>query len=127
MARYYLPMRATVAALLLLLQLEPVGGVVLCLGLSASNAEYMEDGCPMPRASDETSPPPRSTGQSELGVLADAHECAFAEVCNLTPTLARSLDADVSSIPPSTDRVRWAATPRLLTDGSAPPVPPPRA
>ena len=120
-------MRATVAALLLLLHIQPLAGTVLCLGLSGVGAEYMEAGCPMPGESAEAPVPDKNAGQSELGAPADPHECVFAEACNLTPTIARSLEPGVSNIPSLTDRAPWSPTPLLLSYGSAPPTPPPRA
>jgi len=110
-------MKATFAALLLLLQLQPLLGTAACLGLSdrAREAE-----CQMP----EHGAMPQSTlAQTE----SPAPNCALASVCAPSPLAIVSLPENLESVIAlhSESPIMPAAT--LFGISSAPPFHPPRA
>jgi hypothetical protein len=109
-------MKSVLAALVLLLQLQPVLGTVACLGLPKQGAQQE---CQMP----EHGAVPHSTVAAPNS---SAPNCALASVCAPTPLAIMSLaDGPQSTIAGSTES-RSMAAPALLGIFSAPPFHPPR-
>jgi hypothetical protein len=110
-------MKAILAALVLLLQLQPLLGTVACLGLSdrASQAE-----CQMP---EHGATPYSTVAQTEAPVP----NCALASVCAPSPLAVVSLPENLESvIALHSEPPRMVAT-TPLGISSAPPFHPPRA
>ena len=110
-------MKATLAALLLLLQLQPLLGTAACLGLSdrASKAE-----CEM---SEHGAMPDSSVAQTE----SPAPNCALASVCAPSPLTIVSLPESLESVVAFYSQSPIMAAPALFGISSAPPFHPPRA
>ena len=129
-------MRA-VGALLLLLQLRPVAGLLLCQVMGASSAEQMESGCPM--ADDQTAPlslsrpsnPGRAAGSGSLTVLGtpdgDSHQCALAELCSSPPPLVGPAQLSLSIVATPFRPVPKPTAALFRSTIQAPPVPPPKS
>ena len=110
-------MKAVLAALLLLVQLQPLAGTALCLGLSdrASQEE-----CEMP----EHGAVPHSTlVQTESA----SPNCAISSVCSPSPLTVPSLTDDVVAAIALPPQVVITHTATLASIFSAPPFHPPRA
>jgi hypothetical protein len=110
-------MKAVLAALLLLFQLQPVFGTAICLGFSqpASAPE-----CEMP----EHGAMPRSTvAQTE----SPAPNCALASVCAPSPLAIVGLPDNLESAVAFYSESPVMAAPALFGISSAPPFHPPRA
>jgi hypothetical protein len=119
------------AVILLLLQAQPLWGLVLCMGLGAADDGRMEAGCAM---ADHAAASP---GAVEIGqpTLSDAtsrpyaggHGCMLADICTLvTPTLA--LRPGLLVIPNTPhDSAVWLSDRLHDQDDRAPPTPPPNS
>jgi hypothetical protein len=116
--------RALISVLLLLAQLPPLVGVVLCQGLARAEAELMEDGCPMP-----------DTGRVRIDQGADVttvvvttatstHGCVFAEACLASPPAVIPATMAFGTLPPS-NAIFHPAAALHGADATAPPLPPP--
>src|SRR5437867_11055180 len=99
-------MQATVATLLLLLQLRPVVGVLLCRVLSGAEGSRMEAGCPMPEARAAEPSPGGGPASERAGektnpalTAGESHECVFAELCTTTPPVIRLARAQIIGLP----------------------------
>jgi hypothetical protein len=109
-------MKSILAALVLLLQLQPLAGTALCLGIS-DRASQKE--CEMP----EHGAVPRSAlAQSESG----SPSCALASVCSPSPLAVPSLTEDVVITTPPPPEAAVTRTVTLASIFSAPPFHPPR-
>ena len=110
-------MKSIVAALLLLLQLQPLFGTLACMGLS-DRARQAE--CQMP----EHGPMPASTlAQTE----SPAPNCALASVCAPSPLTIVSLPENFESTVALYSEPPVMAATALFGISSAPPFHPPRA
>jgi hypothetical protein len=110
-------MKSILAALVLLLQLQPLFGTVACLALSdrASQAE-----CQMP---EHGAKPPSTVAQTE----SPAPNCALASVCAPSPLTIVSLSENLESIVALYSKPPVMAATTLFGISSAPPFHPPRA
>jgi hypothetical protein len=110
-------MKAFLAVLLLLVQLQPLAGTALCLSFS-DGASQKE--CEMP----EHETVPRSAlAQSETA----APNCALASVCSPSPLAVPSLTEGVVIITALPPEVAITHPATLASVFSAPPFHPPRA
>jgi hypothetical protein len=110
-------MKAVLAALLLLFQLQPVFGTAICLGFSepASAPE-----CAMP---EHGAMPDSSVAQTE----SPAPNCALASVCAPSPLTIVSLPENLESTVALYSKPPVMAATTLFGLSSAPPFHPPRA
>jgi hypothetical protein len=114
--------RALASLLLLLAQLPPLVGVVVCQGLARAEAELMEDGCPMPGTGGVV-----ADQQADAAILtspAPAHGCVFAEACLASPLAVIPPAIAFGTLPPSSADFQ-AATALHGAEALAPPIPPP--
>src|SRR5688500_7241736 len=87
-------MKAFSAAILLLLQVRPLWGLVLCMGLGAADEGQMEAGCQMADHASASAgvldaSQPSLADATRQPSEADRHGCMLADVCTLvTPTVA---------------------------------------
>lgn len=95
-------MKSVFAALLLLVQLQPLVGTAACLGLSA---QATQQDCPMP----EHGVTPHST-VAQTG--SPAQSCELASICASSPLAIPSLTGTLESLVPLQT---GAAIPRALT------------
>ena len=110
-------MKSSFAALLLLLQLQPLFGTVACLGLSDRTSQ---PGCEMP----ERGPQPHSTvAQADSPTT----NCALAGVCAPSPLAIVGLAESLESVVAFYSRSSVMLAPALFGISSAPPFHPPRA
>jgi hypothetical protein len=126
-------MKAFSAAILLLLQVRPLWGLVLCMGLGVADEGRMEAGCQMGDQASANVDVVHDTSQPSLADATpepsqgDRHGCMLADICTLvTPTVA--LRPSLLLIPntPYISAV-WAADTIHGQDHRAPPTPPPNA
>jgi hypothetical protein len=123
-------MKSWSAAIVLLLQMQPVWGLALCMGLGAADQGNMETGCAM--ADHATARPAAvESGQPSVSDATPAHPtghgCMLADICTLvTPTVA--LKPALLLVPNSPDSP--AIWPSQNLHGQvyrAPPTPPPNS
>jgi hypothetical protein len=110
-------MKSALAALILLLQLQPFLGTVFCLGVSKQGPQQE---CQMP----EHGAVPHSTVAQPNSSVPN---CALASVCAPTPLAIVSLGDGLQSITVLSTELRSMAAPTLFGISSAPPFDPPRA
>ena len=109
-------MKAVLAALLLLVQLQPLTGIALCLGFS-DRASQKE--CEMP---DHGAVPHSTLAQTE----SSSPGCALASVCSPSPTAVPSLTEHVVTTTALPPEVPITGTATLASTFSAPPFHPPK-
>ena len=134
-------MRAFSAAILLLLQVRPLWGLVLCLGLGASDEGRMEAGCSMTSDADASAPTAEPSPADLADLTAapmgvadptntsqhDRHGCMLADICTLvTPTLALRPSLLLVPDTPRSSAV-WPSYTIHTQERRAPPTPPPNA
>jgi hypothetical protein len=121
-------MRGFLAACLLLLQLQPIAGVVLCQGLALANPDRMEEDCPMDAGNGEAATHQETRGDGSTFSRPDTpHDCMFGEACIAS---ANALIAEPASLRPvfqSTDLLFRLAVAMTGSETRAPPVPPPNS
>ena len=110
-------MKSVLAALVLLLQLQPLFGTVACLGFSKPGPQQE---CQMP----EHGAVPHSTVAQPNS---STPNCALASVCAPTPLAIISLADGLQSVIALSADSRGMAAPTLFGVSSAPPFDPPRA
>lgn len=110
-------MKAVVALLLLLVQLQPLAGTALCLGFSD---RAIQQQCEMP----EHGTVPHST---LVPTDSPSPDCAIASVCSPSPLAVPSLTDDVVNTTPLPPEVVMTHIATLASIFSAPPFHPPKA
>ena len=131
--RLSLGVRSIAAALMLTLQLRPVFGLVLCMGLGSADVGRMEDGCPMGEQQTtqvETTVMVPQVGQSVLTTPeapAGPHGCALADVCTLVTAALFPQLTDRASIDVSQSVALRPSDPAPDLARFAPPTPPPNS
>jgi len=115
--------RALASLLLLLAQLPPLVGVVVCQGLARAEAELMEDGCPMPGTGGVVADQQADAG-AILTSATPTHGCVFAEACLASPLAVIPPAIEFGTLPPSTADFQ-PATALHGAEALAPPIPPP--
>jgi hypothetical protein len=134
-------MRAFSAAILLLLQVRPLWGLVLCMGLGVADEGRMEAGCSMAgdvgvsAADAKTSSEDSAASTEAMPAVSDGtphesharHGCMLAEICTLvTPTLALKPSLLLLPNTPRSSAL-WPSETIPAQERRAPPTPPPNA
>jgi hypothetical protein len=110
-------MKSVLAALVLLLQLQPLFGTAACLGLSGRASR---PDCQMP---DHVAVPHSTVAQTQ----SPAPNCALASVCAPSPLATVSLLESLEYVIALNYNPSIMAAPTLFGISSAPPFHPPRA
>lgn len=110
-------MKSVLAALVLLLQLQPLLGTAVCLSFSDGAAQSE---CEMP---DNVAVPHSAVAHTE----SPAPNCALASVCVTSPLTIVSLPESFESVVAFYSQSPITAAPTLFGISSAPPFHPPRA
>jgi hypothetical protein len=105
-------------------QLQPLVGVAVCQGLARTEAELMEEGCPMPEVSQARSAQPADVSATVITAATSTHGCVFAEACLTSPLAVTPATVVFGSMPRSGGIFR-PATALHGADDLAPPIPPP--
>jgi hypothetical protein len=119
-----LGVRALASLLLLLAQLPPLVGVVLCQGLARTEAELMEDGCPMPDTGGARLAPQADVSAISITSPSPTHGCVFAEAALASPLAVIPAAIAFGTLPPSSAVFQPAAV-LHGAEALAPPIPPP--
>jgi hypothetical protein len=116
--------RALASMLLLLAQLPPLVGVLVCQGLARAEAELMEDGCPMPDTGRVRSDQQAEVSTVVVTTATSTHGCVFAEACLASPPAVIPAAMAFGTLPPSNVLFQPAVA-LHGADATAPPLPPP--
>jgi hypothetical protein len=111
-------MKAVLAALLLLLQAQPMLGALVCLGSSKQSAAQ----CQMPEHGKFT-----GASVSEPGRSSSSQSCTAAVLCTPAPLAVPGLIGATDNPLPLMYQPAIAGTPHLLGIPPAPPFHPPKA
>jgi hypothetical protein len=119
-------MRAILAAVLLLVHLEPLAGVAICRGLAMVSPEQMEEDCPMTGAPRAAATETRRSGGAAAADEAPL-DCLFTKAILAGGSALVRDRADLRLGLPPSETVSWLSARMRGAENPSPPVPPPNS
>ena len=114
--------RIFVAAMMLLLQFEPVFGFALCDLIRGADPGRMEADCPTPDAREGS----RDSGLPGIGGVGGEQDCILAAACGHRPPAVRTASDTFVPVTTDFDRLSLPLDAIMPSAFPSPPVPPPR-